>query len=351
MSLVFVGLCATFHHQCFKMVDTLIRYHEQKISSLNPHATPYVPESQIKVEIKNDNNRKEIRVANTNNEHENNNKLNNSIVNSSNDDEEWIHQRRIGKRYYNKDKTSLDKTANSTCYDTKKNESCYNKYEILKDDEVDDSWSEWDEGNLDQFRKENDENKDNDDFEESTCHIDAIEMNLFTKIIEDYVAELKTEIKVKETELNELKHDKTSLFNKITETFVQKDNDDEKDESHAELELINHTICKVTNELSCRLHEEWIDIKKKLNIEVISKEGDNLTWYRINGKWYGTILHVNEIIQLYFHNPEKTKLRDENEYVHDNSENDDDISYRYGSVSEDSMDVDDDDDYDYDSVD
>ena len=96
--------------------------------------------------------------------------------------------------------------------------------------------------------------------------------------------------------------------------------------------------------LPCRLYEDLIDIKNVLNIEVISKEGDDLTWYKINSKWYGAILHVKEIIQLYFNNLERLKLRDKNECKFQNSANDDDDSHKHCSDSEDSM------DFDYDDV-
>ena len=69
----------------------------------------------------------------------------------------------------------------------------------------------------------------------------------------------------------------TSLLNKIIETFVESDNDDDEEELRKELETINQMSHQVTNELSCRLHEDWIDVKTKLNIEVILREGDDLT--------------------------------------------------------------------------
>ena len=108
---------------------------------------------------------------------------------------------------------------------------------------------------------------------------------------------------------------------------------------------------QVTNQSSCQVHDDWIGMKKKLNIEVISKEGDELTWHKLNGQWCGTILQVKEIIQLYFNDPKKTKWPVKNEYTHNCSTDDDDVSYRCGSVSSDSMDMEYDDVHDSDSVD
>ena len=75
--------------------------------------------------------------------------------------------------------------------------------------------------------------------------------------------------------------------------------------------MINNMSYQVTNALPCRFYEAWIDIKTKLNVEVISKEGDDLTWYNMNGKMHGTMCKVNEIIQHYFNNLERTQSRAE----------------------------------------
>ena len=108
---------------------------------------------------------------------------------------------------------------------------------------------------------------------------------------------------------------------------------------------------QVTNQLSCQVCDDWIDMKNKLNFEVIAKDGDELIWHKLNGKWYGTILQVKEIIQLYFNDPKKMKTRVENECACDCSTDDDDISCRCGSVSSDSMDMECDETHDSDSVD
>ena len=96
------------------------------------------------------------------------------------------------------------------------------------------------------------------------------------------------------------------------------------------------------------MHEDWIDAKTKLSIEVISKEGDDLTWHKLNGEWCVTILRVDEIIQLYFNNPEKTKSRDENECAFKNSVDDDGTSCGRCSDIEDSMGMEHDDVHDFD---
>ena len=36
----------------------------------------------------------------------------------------------------------------------------------------------------------------------------------------------------------------------------------------------------------------------KLNVKVISKEGNDLTWYNINGKMHNIMHNVNEIIKI-----------------------------------------------------
>lgn len=53
MSLVFTGLHAAFHHQCFKMADVLIDYCEQHVCGLNPHTKTHVPLEQEETHIKN----------------------------------------------------------------------------------------------------------------------------------------------------------------------------------------------------------------------------------------------------------------------------------------------------------
>ena len=95
------------------------------------------------------------------------------------------------------------------------------------------------------------------------------------------------------------------------------------------------------------MYEDWIDAKTKLSIEVISKEGDDSTRCKLNDKWHGAILHVNEIIQLYFNNLERTKSRDKKEWVTNDSADDDEKSYEYYSDSEDSTGMEYDDAYDF----
>ena len=69
----------------------------------------------------------------------------------------------------------------------------------------------------------------------------------------------------------------------------------------------------------------------------------------MNGKMYSTMHDVNEIIQHYFNNLERTQSRDEKEKEINDSIDDDERSYRcYHSDSEDSMDMENDDVYDFD---
>ena len=99
----------------------------------------------------------------------------------------------------------------------------------------------------------------------------------------------KNKPNMKKSNLCDVDNVETSLLNKTIETFVERDNDDNEEESHEELETINYMSNQVTNALACRLREAWIDIKTTLNVEVISKESNDLMWCKINSKWHGTM--------------------------------------------------------------
>ena len=62
MNLVFAGLCATFHHQYFKIVDMLAHHFERNID-LNPCATPCKPKQEVdEVVAKEENKQQEKRI-------------------------------------------------------------------------------------------------------------------------------------------------------------------------------------------------------------------------------------------------------------------------------------------------
>ena len=285
MSLVFVGNYTSFHHQCFKMVDVLIHHYEQTKSRLNPYATPcsykeqiMISDNDVKVEKKKTDTSEDMKEAQAHND-------------STDSNNQWTNEGRIFQRNIRKQQTSEDLSVKTNNDD---------RHEVLKDTER---------------QCYPTENKFN---ETKHCKTKPTRM----KSNKHYVCNVEN-----------------SLLNKTIEIFSEKDNNNNEDELNDEIERINQLNMQVTSKLSCQVHDDWMDMKKKLNIEVISKEGDELTWCKTNGQWHGTILQVKEIIQLYFNDPKKAKLRVDNEHTHNCSTDDDDISHRSGSVSSDSMGV------------
>ena len=296
MSLVFVGNYTSFHHQHFKMVDILIHHYEQTKSRLNPHATPHRCKEQIminnndmKVEKKKTDTSEDMKEAQAHND-------------STDSNNQWINEGRTFQRNIRKQPKLKDLSAKK---------SNNNRHEALNDAETQCCPTE------NKFKKNKHRENKPLRMKSNKHHVDNVEK---------------------------------SLLNKTIEMFSEKDDNNDEDELNEEIERINHLNMQVTNQLSCQVYDDWIDMKKKLNFEVIAKDGDELMWHKLNGKWCGTILQVKEIIQLYFNDPKKTKTRVENEHAHDYTD-DDDISYRCGSVSSDSMDVEYDDAHDSDSVD
>ena len=112
--------------------------------------------------------------------------------------------------------------------------------------------------------------------------------------------------------------------------------------------MINDVSHQVTSALFCQLYEAQIDIKSKLNGKVISKKGNDLSWYNTNSKMHDTMHNVNEIIQHYFNNLERRQLCTEKEKKTDDSADNDERSYRYyHSDSKDSIDIENNDIYDF----
>ena len=242
-----------------------------KRSKLNACAQPYAL-SKGNLNVHDDENNdaeKEMNNSTENNEKEETKAINQTVM-------PWITLNQKGAKKLNND-------------NNKKKEPWHNPYDMLQYEEIDDSWSEWDEDNFETICKENEENKDNKICNKSEYHIDDIEPNLFKKIIEE-VDELKKEINENEKELNILK------------------------QTHPK-----HTF------------------------KVIEKEGDEFIWYQVNGKYYGTKCNVDQIIQQYF-------SRAAAEKDNDDIEDDDYCSFRDCNVnSDDSTDSENDCDYDYDS--
>lgn len=223
-------------------------------------------------------------VNDKNNNIEKKQQMNNSKVNK--EEEEIKETQQTIMPWITVNQKGIKKLTND---DNNKKESWHNPYDILQCEEVDDSWSEWDEEILDASCKENEENKDNEKSVESECHIDDTHHDVFQKIIEE-VDELKKEI-----------------------------NENEK-----ELKILKQTHPKHT-------------------FKVKEIEGDEFIWYHVNGKYYGTKCNVNQIIQQYF-------SRALAEKDNDDSEDDDYHSFRDCNVnSDDSTDSENDCIYDYDS--
>ena len=289
MSLVFDGTHTEVHHQYFRMVDLLMHHFEQGLRTLNPHAAPHVPNrvEEVKETSKNDVD------ANVVDEHKS----------------DWkIQRKNIAKR-------NMMGNANNAPLNVKN----INTYSSLEDEEEDD------EENIN-----------------AECYNNNKPLEATNKCIK---------CKMMKSNLYHVDDVETDLLNKTIKTFVERDKNNNEEDLHEELEMINNAINQVIIALSYRVHEDLIDIKTILNAEVISKEGDDLTWHEINSKWCGTILNVKEIMQLQFYYFERTKSRDNNEYEFNNSADDDEKSCKYYSESKDSMGMEYDDDYDFDHID
>ena len=137
-----------------------------KCSKLNAHAQPYAP------------NKENLNVHND----ENNNTEKEQQMNKSKENKEEEETKDIKHTlmpWITVNQKGVKKLTNDN---NNKKESWHNPHDVLQHEEVDDSWSEWDEDNLEIICKENEENKDNKKSDESECHIDNIEPNLFQKI-------------------------------------------------------------------------------------------------------------------------------------------------------------------------
>lgn len=232
MSLAFVGNYTSFHHQHFKMVDILIHHYEQTKSRLNPHATPCSYEEQImtnnndtKVERKKTGTCEDVKEAQVHDD-----------STDSNNQDTWTNEGRMFQRDIRKKQTLEDLSAKTNNND---------RHEVLKDTETQCCPAE------NKFNKTKHCETKPMRMKSNKCHVDNVEK---------------------------------SLLNKTIESFSEKDNDNNEDELNEEIERINHLNMQVTNQSSCQVCDDWIDVKKKLSLEVISKEGDELTWCKMNGQ-------------------------------------------------------------------
>ena len=141
-------------------------------------------------------------------------------------------------------------------------------------------------------------------------------------------------------------NNETKIVIKNKSTYLDEE-ESTKHQSKDELNMIDTMSHQVINTLACQIYEA--SMNSKVNIKVIQRDGDDYTWYKIDGKYYGTMLNVDEIIQYYFNN--LSRLRNNNKNNNDSEDNIYDYSQSYQdyiSDSDDSTDTENEDSYNFD---